>query len=173
MQIVDKIFFILLALSSTAFAQSQMSSVRKVPQGIQFNFKDGVSTTIGSAGCSKSDYVCSGTYTPTISSEDCTGTPTAVVFSYIKVGNTVQVSGGYTAQCANSQGIAFNPPIDPDANFALTSDVQGNATANSGTSGVLFHGNANAATKIVRFANRGTSQGASDFIAMQFTYKIK
>lgn len=173
MQIVDKIFLILALISSTSFADSQMTSARKTTNGINFQFKDGSATTIGAAGCGLSDYVCSGTYTPTITSEDCTGTPTVANFKYTKIGNVVQVAGDITAQCANSQGTTLTLPVDPLVNFSAVGEANGIGSANSGTSGVIFNVISVASSKTVRMANRGASQGAADNINCLFTYKVK
>jgi hypothetical protein len=65
----------------------------------------------------------SGTYTPAVFFENCTGSPNLAFggypWIYNRIGNVVTVSGGYDVNnCASNQQIQFTLPIPPDNTWA-------------------------------------------------------
>mgnify|MGYP006349289023 CR=1 FL=1 len=111
----------------------------------------------------------SGTYTPTLSNLSNISSATAAECQYMRVGNTVTVSGKFTATCSGvTTGNALVMTLPIASNISEDQDVAGVFSGANGGAGYVYGSTATDSARVV-FINGPLSSSAYYFT---FTYQI-
>jgi hypothetical protein len=127
------------------------------------------SSTLGIGGVS--DSVKGGTYTPTINTTTNIASSSVGTWQYLRVGNTVTVSGSITITptlAVSTTSFNFSLPIN--STFATGNDCAGTGVDYNATTYLMVNGNSGAANFGLGLFKSTTT--AAMTLSIQFTYKI-
>jgi len=127
------------------------------------------SSTLGIGGVA--DSVKSGTYTPTINTTTNIASSSVGTWQYLRVGNTVTVSGSITiTPTAGVSTTSFNFSLPINSTFATGNDCAGTGVDYNATTYLMVNGNSGAANFGLGLFKSTTTSAMT--LSIQFTYQI-
>jgi hypothetical protein len=113
--------------------------------------------------------ITTGTYTPTLTNVSGVASSTMAICNYIRVGNTVLVTGNIAIDPVDASGVLFDLSLPIASNITLSTDASGVITGSAGGASGYIDGDA--ANNRIN-CNLATTNTGNQQVAFTFSYRI-